>query len=365
MVHLNSLVDVGRYAKYLQMLERACDKRSKEVGVGEVLWLITGRCDLKCDYCYLGDTYRNFELPEKDITWIARLLGELSVPVVFISGGEPLLYKKLNTVIKSLRDYGVRLIVISTNGLLIDGRKAKKLSRLDIDFIAISLHGRKKLHNNLVGYDVYDKIVEAIRVCHEEGLKVCIKTLITRQNTGETTWLSEFIIRNDLEAWYICDLVPRGYAKTENKTCNEVWEKIIRQLVDLVRAHDILVDVGAHPSTQPYICRLLGLDPSRVRSKGCPAGHGFIAVAPDGTITPCNFVLDYKIAKITRSMKPSALLETLEAGLHEMEREMNSAVNMCTECPYSKLCGGCRAKAYYMKGSISAEDPTCLLRRRE
>jgi sulfatase maturation enzyme AslB (radical SAM superfamily) len=97
MVHLNSLIDVGIYAKYLQMLERACDTRSKEVGVGEVLWLITGRCNLKCDYCYLGDTYRNFELPEKDkhgsrdssASWVCRWCSSAAASPYYIRSSTP------------------------------------------------------------------------------------------------------------------------------------------------------------------------------------------------------------------------------------------------------------------------------------
>ena len=33
----------------------------------------------------------------------------------------------------------------------------------------------------------------------------------------------------------------------------------------------------------------------------------------------------------------------------------------CGLCQYKKLCGGCRAKAYFTNGDIYGEDPTCML----
>ncbi len=41
--------------------------------------------------------------------------------------------------------------------------------------------------------------------------------------------------------------------------------------------------------------------------------------------------------------------------------EKDNLKGICGLCQYKRLCGGCRAKAYFGSGDIYGEDPTCML----
>ncbi|MDH7480024.1 MAG: radical SAM protein, partial [Syntrophomonadaceae bacterium] len=58
-----------------------------------VVWNTTNRCNLRCQHCYINAedrSYRN-ELSTEEARVFIKNLGEMGVPVLLFSGGEPLL----------------------------------------------------------------------------------------------------------------------------------------------------------------------------------------------------------------------------------------------------------------------------------
>jgi len=41
-------------------------------------------------------------------------------------------------------------------------------------------------------------------------------------------------------------------------------------------------------------------------------------------------------------------------------RDFNNYKGKCAICEYINVCGGCRARAYYMTGDYLAEEPNCV-----
>ena len=73
---------------------------------------------------------------------LARAIADaanLGYQVVSISGGEPLLYSGLPSLLQEARRHGMRT-TITTNGLLLDQRRIELLTG-KVDLLAISLDG--------------------------------------------------------------------------------------------------------------------------------------------------------------------------------------------------------------------------------
>jgi radical SAM protein with 4Fe4S-binding SPASM domain len=119
-----------------------------------------------------------------------------------------------------------------------------------------------------------------------------------------------------------------------------------------------------------YLLDLLKDDPRReyVRqlmknAGGCSTGTKVANINHRGDVHPCHFMPQVVVGNVRdRSFKdiwidnPSPEL----LALREMRTNLKGA---CGECEYLELCGGCRQKAYYFKGDLLEEDPTCIIER--
>ena len=97
----------------LQSEDQICCYRSITSSGVRVLWEITSACNLRCDFCLV-------EMKRKQITLdraieIANVLLERGVDKVLISGGEPLVYKGIETLLRHLLARGA-LVKLLTNG---------------------------------------------------------------------------------------------------------------------------------------------------------------------------------------------------------------------------------------------------------
>jgi len=93
--------------------DQICCYRSITSSGVRVLWEITSACNLKCDFCLVE--MKRAQLPLDAAFRIADALVERSVDKVLLSGGEPLVYKGVEKLIRYLLDRGV-LVKLLTNG---------------------------------------------------------------------------------------------------------------------------------------------------------------------------------------------------------------------------------------------------------
>ena len=78
---------------------------------------LTGRCNANCEFCW--DFCKG--ISESKITDIIKVFEKLRgiVDIVSLTGGEPLVVKDVDTIIKLLSEMGFK-IYLSTNGLLLN-----------------------------------------------------------------------------------------------------------------------------------------------------------------------------------------------------------------------------------------------------
>ncbi|MFQ5521553.1 MAG: SPASM domain-containing protein, partial [Candidatus Methylomirabilia bacterium] len=110
----------------------------------------------------------------------------------------------------------------------------------------------------------------------------------------------------------------------------------------------------------PFFRRILyGLDPAspllRNFSEGsCPAGRHYCRIMPDGDVTACPYMP--AVAGSLRQVSFGALWQ--DAPLFNNLRGGRLG-GRCGACEFSRVCGGCRCRAYATYGDYLAEDPAC------
>ena len=128
-----------------------------EVYVNDNPWLwhlhlkCTDRCNAKCDFCVeqgckIDENADNFlESVDKMLHEMER---EKCLYSVSLTGGEPLLFKKFEDLIKILKKYPIKFLTMNTNGTLLQN----KLDLIDgvFDFVDISRHSIDDEKNNKI-----------------------------------------------------------------------------------------------------------------------------------------------------------------------------------------------------------------------
>jgi len=366
MAHVRSLFFDGPLAE----VENKALKAAELGRPSDVIWNITNRCNLLCDHCYMAADGHALpdQLSDEETIDLVRRMGEAGVPVVFLSGGEPMMRPNFWEILAEVNAQGVRP-TISTNCTLIDEAAAKRLASYGVRWIATSMYGPAEFHDAMVGVPgTHARVVRAIKALRAEGVGVVLKTALSRD-----TWPYIFDIiqmAKDLDCGlvYICDLITAGRSEGEDdsRVSVEQW----RELADFVVA-DMLdpdvkleYDIGAIPSVIPYIAERFiergvdvskGLERLKIMS-ACPVGKGHMNINSEGGIMPCQFAQDWVVGNI----REMSFAEATNA-LYQIDLEESKGICAPENCEYSRICRGCRAKAWQREGDYMAEDLTCVL----
>lgn len=107
---------------------------------------VTDRCNLRCGYCMPAEVLflpREELLTYEEIARVARVAAALGIRTVRLTGGEPLVRRGIDTLVRLLVDVpGIDEVSLTTNGLLLaeqaDALRAAGLARLNISLDALS-----------------------------------------------------------------------------------------------------------------------------------------------------------------------------------------------------------------------------------
>src|SRR2546425_1697361 len=116
-------------------------------------------------------------LPQEDmlsfdeIERVARVLASLGIEKIRITGGEPLLRRKLERLIQTLRQLpGIRTIDMATNGWFLS-EKADALRRAGLRGVTVSLHSlRRERFSKISGIDALERVLRGIDEAGRGGL---------------------------------------------------------------------------------------------------------------------------------------------------------------------------------------------------
>jgi radical SAM protein with 4Fe4S-binding SPASM domain len=340
----------------------------------DVIWNITNRCNLLCDHCYMAaDAHtRPNELTDEETMALVDQMGERGLPALFLSGGEPMMRRNFWEILEKARGYGIR-VTVSTNCTMIDRESAKRLKANGIDWIATSLYGPDDFHDAMVGVPgTRKRVTEAIKVLREEGVGVAIKTAISAATWPHVYQLIQDARDLDCGLIYFCDLITAGRSEGEDdgRITPEQWRELADYIIDdLIAGEEAGVkgmewDIGAMPSFIPYVAERFmerGIDVSngleRLKTiSACPVGKGHMNINSEGGIMPCQFAQDWTIGSVREMTLQDAVSE-----LYKLDQQEAKGVCSPEACEYSRICRGCRAKAWQRTGDPMAEDITCLL----
>lgn len=182
---------------------------------------LTDRCNLRCAYCMPKEEVRFVPHEEiltiEEILRIVSILSDMGLKKVRLTGGEPLVRKGVEVLVKGLSDIpGIKKTAITTNGLLLT-EKLPELAANGLRAVNISLDTLNEgLFNEITHYSgkggarkIFDAALEALKY----NLTVKMNCVPVREFAGQDyVSLSEIARDNKIDFRFI-ELMPIGCGK--------------------------------------------------------------------------------------------------------------------------------------------------------
>lgn len=129
-----------------------------------VYFSLTNKCNLRCRICKIpGFSIKDEdELSTEECKKIIDQIVDLKINHLIFSGGEPLLRRDIFELITYAIDKKIKLVDLTTNGILVDEKVAKKLIDIGVNPITISIDGLEATNDFIRGKNSFQKAMEAV-----------------------------------------------------------------------------------------------------------------------------------------------------------------------------------------------------------
>ena len=241
------------------------------------------RCNQNCLFCYaekepLGSTA---ELSTQEWKSILDTLRESRVPMVTFTGGEPTMRKDLPELVEYAKWFITR---VNTNGVLLSAELCAQLKAASLDSIQITLYSHEEaIHNRLVGSTHFEHTVQGIRNALAAGLDVSVNTPLCNANRDYLQTV-KFLHTLGVRFVTLSGLILTGNAvdTKEKQLSGEELYAIIKETKKFCDTHGMEMDF-----TSPGLIAREKLEALGLHVPLCGAGLSNMAIAPDGTVIPC------------------------------------------------------------------------------
>lgn len=366
----------GRMSSQLpsHLLQFSSDKRPV------VVWNITRRCNLKCLHCYAHARNIPFdnELTTMEGKKLIDDLAGFGVPVLLISGGEPLVRKDLPELAAYAVEKGMRA-VISTNGTLITPQMADTLKKIGLSYVGISLDGMEEINDRFRGVKgAFKSALKGIENCKKAGIKVGLRFTINKINVGEIPDLFKLIEENDIPriCFYHLVYAGRGSKLVEEDLSHEESRRAVDLIMDFTKKlHDQgkpkeVLTVDNH-ADGPYIyLRLKKENPERAKevlellkmNEGNNSGRGIGCISWDGEVHADQFWRHYSFGNVKDRPFSEIWTDTSDPLMNKLKEKKKYAKGKCATCKWLDICAGnFRVRSEAVTGDVWAPDPACYL----
>ncbi|MHA8109699.1 GTP 3',8-cyclase MoaA [Aquirufa sp. A-Brett2-W8] len=202
---------------------------------------VTDRCNLRCTYCMPAEGI-NY-LPERELlSWeemfrLTRIMHEMGIKKVRITGGEPFVRNGLVEFLTELAGLSDLEICLTTNGVFI-GEYIEALKKLGVRHINLSLDSldRDRFHQ-ITRRDDFAKVYENLICLIDAGFQVKINAVVMQgKNEEDIIALTEFARTHPVSVRFIEEMPFNGSGLVEEKLFWDyvrILERIRSQFPDL------------------------------------------------------------------------------------------------------------------------------------
>jgi radical SAM protein with 4Fe4S-binding SPASM domain len=299
---------------------------------------LTSKCLFRCAHCYNDRTVPD-RLSASSVTATLEEARDLGCLVVSLSGGEIYLHPELHDVVRAARRMQF-CVCMMTSGWHIDAEEAAFLADQAVFRVSVSVYSADpEVHDRVTGMPgSQERAVRAVRLLRSRNVDVVLSCVTMQLNADG--YKSVVALANDLGC--PCKIDP-VIVPMESGDCSPCG---LRPSTEFLRD---LVGEYRWAETERAYRALLASQYDRKNGSACLAGITAVALASDGTVTPC---VDLNVPcgnVLTTSFK--------EIWLHSPElarfRELRwTDLRVCSDCSLRNYCHHCIAQAHNEHGDL-------------
>jgi len=316
-----------------------------------VTWEITAACNIACVHCLSSSGRRRpRELTTQQALALVEELAEMQVFQIHFGGGEPFIYPGIWQVLERCSNRGL-VMCISTNATLITRERARRLKQFEPLYFQVSLDGgTPETNDNIRGKGIFKRALRGLELLAAENHSLTVNSVLTKYSFYELDRLYEIAAGFGAKL-RVTRLRPSGRGK-------EVWGALhptreqYREFADWLGAHPDVLTADSFFHLNAFGNKLPGLDV-------CGAATATCCICPEGEVYPCAFfqaaefeagnLHEQSFKEIWRNSATFAYYRSMGAGA-------------CSGCGQYNVChGGCPATKWFVRQSLQAKDPECVL----
>ena len=242
------------------------------------------QCNQKCIFCYAAgqEMGKVEELSTEQWKKVIDRLDAARVPMVTFTGGEP----TQRTDIAELVGYAKQMVTrLNTNGVNLTPELVAQLKQAGLDSLQVTLYSwNAAVHNALVGSTHFEDTVQGIRNAVSAGLDISINTPLCKKNADYIKTL-EFIHFLGVRFVTVSGLICTGMAGINHEdydlSSDELFA-IVKSAKEFCNDNEMEMDF-----TSPGLIDAEKLEAMGMNVPMCGACLSNMAIAPDGTVVPC------------------------------------------------------------------------------
>lgn len=326
--------------------------------------LITGICNLACDYCCasgLAPVSMSTDIAHRSIDLFCDLASGASTAEFVITGGEPLTQPDLIVDIichinSRAAAEGIRsTIVVKTNGT-ISSRRLVDIFRISGTHLCISVDGIPEVHDrhriDKVHRSTSKKIHQNVKTFIDSGISCSASYTVLPDAVTSTA--EGIKLLHKIGFRYI-NLAP-AYGRAQ-------WgptdiDRLRIQLLETARfVSEINANGGELLNVTPIALQADNVDGKLKDHWGCNAGSATLAFLPDGSVTGCSALamLTDRFPELILGDVFSGLSQLKVSGLQDKANAGPESRRRCQSCSSSVNCsGGCMAINLASNGTFLA-----------
>jgi heme d1 biosynthesis radical SAM protein NirJ len=345
-----------------------------------VIWNLIRRCNLTCKHCYSISADKDFpgELSTGEVNAVMDDLKRFRVPVLILSGGEPLLRPDIFDIAARAKAMGF-YVGLSSNGTLIDEGNIDRIAAVGFDYVGVSLDGIAQTHDTFRRMSgAFDRSMHGIRLCKARDIKVGIRFTLTQDNAHDLPALLQLLEDEELDKFYLSHLNYAGRGNRNRKT--DAFHRTTRQAMDLLfdtcwraqqagRPKEFVT--GNNDADGVYL--LLWVREhfphleAHMRAKleqwgGNSSGVNVANIDNLGNVHPDTMWWNHTLGNVRERPFSEIWMDTADPIMAGLKARPRTVGGRCGACAHFAICGGnTRVRAWQVSGDPWAEDPACYL----
>ena len=346
-----------------------------------VIWNLIRRCNLTCKHCYSISADRDFpgELSTEEVFAVMDDLKVFGVPVLILSGGEPLLRPDIFEISRRAKALGF-YVGLSSNGTLIDAHNIGAIAALGYDYVGISIDGMRETHDRFRRRQgAFDASLRGIRLCREHGIKVGLRFTLTRDNAAELPDLLALMADEEIDKFYLSHLNYAGRGnrnrrsdavhRTTREAMDRLFEAAWRDAIGGAPDREYVTGNNdadgvylLHWTARRFPARVAHLRAKLAQWGGNSSGVNVANIDNLGVVHPDTFWWHYPLGNVRERPFSEIWRDPRDALMSGLRQQPRPVKGRCGACGYLDVCGGnTRVRAHRTTGDPWAEDPACYL----